>query len=101
MNKGQGWLKIFFISPPFLNLNSSSPRSIAKCAWFYMQFADFAGKFACGAQFALLMERIAATVLFENLANCLMENRMKFLPKFIKFACGAPLLFGNLRKGLK
>jgi hypothetical protein len=29
-----------------------------------------------------------------------MEHRMQFLPNLIAFACGAPLPFGNLLKGL-
>jgi hypothetical protein len=30
-----------------------------------------------------------------------MEHRLQFLPNFFVFACGAPLLFDNLPKGLK
>ncbi len=36
---------------PFAKLNFSSPSGIAKHDRCCMQFADTAGKFACGAQF--------------------------------------------------
>ncbi len=42
--------------PPFANSNFSSPSGIAKQDRYCMQFADSAGKFACGAQFCTYKE---------------------------------------------
>ncbi len=49
-------LKDFLILPPFANLNFSYPNGIAKHDRRCMQFADSAGKFACGAQFCTCKE---------------------------------------------
>ncbi len=51
--KDRGWLKDFLILLPFVNLNFSSPSGIAKHDRCCMQFADTAGKFACGARFCI------------------------------------------------
>jgi hypothetical protein len=49
--KDRGWLKDFLILLPVANLNFISPSGIAKYDRCCMQFADTAGKCACGAQF--------------------------------------------------
>ncbi len=49
--KDRGCLKDVLILPPFANLNFNSSSGIAKHDRCCMQFADSAGKFACGAQF--------------------------------------------------
>ncbi len=51
--KDRGWLKDFLILLPFANLNFSSHSGIAKRDRCCMQFADTAGKFACGARFCI------------------------------------------------
>jgi hypothetical protein len=87
--------KGFFNLGPFANLNFSSPSGIAKHDRCCMQFADSAGKFACGAQFYTRKELQPLFYIYLKVSSVSVVQNEQSNPEitFVKLLKKACLLF--------